>query len=160
LQRNKVKDVIGKVALIHSVDSLRLAHELNKQALKKNLPANILLQVNIAGEETKHGFTSQAVREKIEEISRLPALKIRGLMTIAPFTDNPEEARPVFRKLKDLAVYIEGLGLPGVQMKELSMGMSGDFRVAIEEGSTLVRIGSRIFGTRDYVGGNVVNEGI
>lgn len=160
LQRNKVKDVIGKVALIHSVDSLRLAEEINKQALKRNLSVNILLQVNIAGEETKHGFSSQAVLEKIEELSRMPGLNIRGLMTIAPFTDNSEEVRPVFRQLKVLAKHIEELGLPGVQMKELSMGMSGDFHVAIEEGATLVRIGSRIFGTRNYVRGNVENEGI
>jgi len=160
LQRNKVKDVIDKVALIHSVDSLPLASELSKQALKKNLGVNILLQVNIGGEETKHGFTSQAVYAKIEELSRLPGLKIKGLMTIAPYTDNQEEARPVFRQLKDLAEKIRGLGLPGIKMQELSMGMSGDFRVAIEEGATLVRIGSRVFGTRNYVRGNVVNEGI
>jgi len=160
LQRNKVKDVIGKIALIHSVDSLSLAYEINKQALKKNLSVNILLQVNIAGEEKKHGFTSQGVREKMEELSRLPGLRIKGLMTIAPFAANPEEVRSVFRQSKDLAEYIEGLGLPGVQMKELSMGMSSDFRVAVEEGATLVRIGSRIFGTRNYVRGSVVNEGI
>lgn len=151
LQRNKVKDIVGKTALIHSVDSLSLAQEINKQALKKNLSAKILLQVNVAAEETKHGFAPQEVIKVIEEISKLPGIKIRGLMTIAPFSENPEEVRPVFRQLKMLAEFIKKLQLPEVQMKELSMGMSGDFRVAVEEGATLVRIGSRIFGTRNVV---------
>lgn len=151
LQRNKVKNVLGRVALIHSVDSLPLALEINKQALERNLFVNILLQVNVSGEASKHGFTIKEVREKINELSILPGLKIKGLMTIAPFTENPEEARSVFRQLKGLSEELKKRELPGVHMKELSMGMSGDFRVAIEEGATLVRIGSRIFGTRNYV---------
>lgn len=149
LQRNKVKDVVGKVALIHSVDSLPLAQEINKQALKRNLSVNILLQVNIAEEESKHGFALEEIAAKVKVMCQLPGIKIRGLMTIAPFTENPEEVRLVFRQLKMLAESLEKMRLPEVQMQELSMGMSGDFGVAVEEGATLVRIGSRIFGTRD-----------
>jgi len=149
LQRNKVKDVVGKVALIHSVDSLPLAQEINKQALKRNLSVNILLQVNIAEEESKHGFALEEIAAKVKAMCQLPGIKIRGLMTIAPFTENPEEVRLVFRQLKMLAESLEKMRLPEVQMQELSMGMSGDFGVAVEEGATLVRIGSRIFGTRD-----------
>lgn len=149
LQRNKVKDVVGKVALIHSVDSLPLAQEINKQALKRNLSVNILLQVNIAEEESKHGFALEEIAAKVKTMCQLPGIKIRGLMTIAPFTENPEEVRLVFRQLKMLAESLEKMRLPEVQMQELSMGMSGDFGVAVEEGATLVRIGSRIFGTRD-----------
>jgi pyridoxal phosphate enzyme (YggS family) len=151
LQRNKVKYIIEKVALIHSVDSFSLAREINKRALRKNLEVDILLQVNVAGEENKHGFTPEEVQSKVEEICKLPRIKIKGLMTMAPFTENSEKARPIFRQLRMLAESIEKLQLPGVQMQELSMGMSNDFRVAVEEGATLVRVGSRIFGTRNDV---------
>jgi pyridoxal phosphate enzyme (YggS family) len=151
LQRNKVKNVLGKVALIHSVDSVSLAREIDKRAARKNLMVDVLLQVNVAGEKTKHGFIPEEVKSKVKEICKLPRIKIKGLMTMAPFTENPEEVRPIFRELRTLAESIEKLQLPEVQMKELSMGMSNDFRVAIEEGATLVRIGSRIFGTRNDV---------
>jgi pyridoxal phosphate enzyme (YggS family) len=149
LQRNKVKDVVATATLIHSVDSFALAKEISKQALKKALTANILLQVNIAGEESKHGFEATELLKQIKEMCTLPGIKIKGLMTIAPFVKNPEEVRPVFRQLKVLAGEIVQLKLNGVEMKELSMGMSNDFTVAVEEGATLVRIGSRIFGNRN-----------
>ncbi len=152
LQRNKVKDIVGEVALIHSVDSFSLAKEISKQVLKRNIESDILLQVNVAGESSKHGFSPAEVLEAVEEICVLPGIKIKGLMTIAPYADNPEEVRPVFRQLRKLAESLEGLDLPNLQMQELSMGMSNDFAVAIEEGATIVRIGSLIFGNRNYVG--------
>lgn len=151
LQRNKVKDVIGEVALIHSVDSLQLAQEISKQAQKKGIEVNILLQVNIAKEASKHGFAYVEVLEAIKEICLLSGIKIRGLMTVAPIAPEPELVRPVFRQLKELSCTIERLAIPGVEMQELSMGMSDDFAVAIEEGATLLRIGSRIFGHRTYI---------
>lgn len=156
LQRNKVKNILGKTALIHSVDSLALAEEISKQAEKRKLLVNILLQVNIAGENTKHGFAPEKIIEQIKEIGKLSGIKIKGLMTIAPITAKPEDVRPVFRELRIIAQDIEHLNIPGVEMKELSMGMSDDFEVAVEEGATLVRIGSRIFGQRNYEGGSKV----
>lgn len=150
LQRNKVKDVIGEVALIHSVDSLSLAQEISKQALKRGIEVKILLQVNIAGEISKHGFSPTEVLDLVKEICTLPGIKIRGLMTVAPLAPEPEIVRSVFRQLKELSCTIERLALPNLEMQELSMGMSDDFTVAIEEGATLLRIGSRIFGTRNY----------
>lgn len=156
LQRNKVKNVLGKVALIHSVDSLALAEEISKQAERRKMLINILLQVNIAGEITKHGFAPEKIIEQIKEIGKLSGIKIKGLMTIAPQVKEPEEVRPVFRDLRIIARDIEQLHIPGVEMKELSMGMSDDFEVAVEEGATLVRIGSGIFGQRNYEGGRKV----
>lgn len=150
LQRNKVKNVVGKTALIHSVDSFSLAKEISKQAMKGDLLVEILLQVNIAGEFSKHGFAPEELMEEIKEICKLSGIKIKGLMTIAPLVDHPEKVRLIFRQLKRLAESIESLQLPGVEMQELSMGMSDDFQVAVEEGATLVRIGSRIFGHRNY----------
>ena len=150
LQRNKVKFVVGNAALIHSVDSLPLAREISKQAQRKGIEALILLQVNIAGEESKHGFAARDLLRNIKEISALPGIKIKGLMTMAPLSVDPEEARPVFAGLRSLAGQIRDLACPGVEIQELSMGMSDDFKVAIEEGATLVRIGSRIFGPREY----------
>lgn len=149
LQRNKVKEIIDKVSLIHSVHKLTLAQEISKYALRHDKEINILLQVNIAMEESKSGFEQNELLAEIKEISKLPGIKIKGLMTIAPLVGDPEEVRPVFRQLNLLARGIEGLKLPGVEMNELSMGMSEDFRIAIEEGATLVRIGSRIFGQRN-----------
>lgn len=150
LQRNKVKSVLGHAALIHSVDSLALAQEISRQAVKKGTEVKILLQANISGEKSKHGFTPRELLINIKEISALPGIKIRGLMTIAPLMGDPEQARPVFSGLRALAGQIRELELPGVEMRELSMGMSDDFRVAVEEGATLVRIGSRLFGRRVY----------
>jgi len=145
LQRNKVKNLVGRVSLIHSVDSFTLAQEISRQAVNNNLTINILLQVNIAAEVSKHGFTIQAVKEEITDISKLPGIRIKGLMTMAPLTGDPEEVRPIFRQLKALALELKALEIPEVEMSELSMGMSEDFKVAIEEGATLVRIGSRIW---------------
>lgn len=150
LQRNKVKDIITNVELIHSVDSLRLAEEISKQALKAKIVVNILIQVNISGENTKQGFNSDELLGSIQEIGALPGIKIKGLMTMAPLADDPEEVRPVFRGLKKLSQTIASMNIKGVEMLELSMGMSDDFKVAVEEGATLVRIGSRIFGLRNY----------
>lgn len=151
LQRNKVKDVVGEVALIHSVDSVALAREISKQAQKKAVvEVPILLQVNVAGEASKHGFAPEEVLAAAKEICSLPGIKIKGLMTIAPISSDPEQVRPVFRQLRELSAVIAAAGLPGVEMQELSMGMSDDFSVAIEEGATMLRIGSRIFGPRTY----------
>lgn len=148
LQRNKVKDVVGQVALIHSVDSIALASEVSRQAVKRGIETEILLQVNVAGEARKHGFSKEEVLEAVREISSLGGIKIRGLMTIAPLTADPELVRPVFSGLRELSSVIKRMGLQNVEMKELSMGMSNDFKVAIEEGATMIRVGSRIFGER------------
>lgn len=154
LQRNKVKYILGKVSLIHSVHSLSLAAEISKQSVMADLVTNILLQVNVSGEASKHGFCPQELLSQIKEICHMPGIKIKGLMTIAPMAEDSEEARPVFCELYHLAREIDRLGLSGVEMQELSMGMSDDFQVAVEEGATLLRIGSRIFGPRNY--GDVV----
>jgi len=148
LQRNKAKDVVGAVSLIHSVDSLALVAEISRQALKKETEVNILLQVNVALEETKHGFSREELLNGIFEIAAAPGVKVKGLMTMAPLTDDPEKVRGVFAGLSILAEQIDLLKLDSVSMAELSMGMSDDYMVAIEEGATLVRIGSRIFGPR------------
>lgn len=150
LQRNKVKYVIGGVSLIHSVDSLALAREISKEAGKKKALVPVLLQVNISREASKHGFHKELLLESLEEIASLPGIKIRGLMTIAPLADDQEKTRPVFRALRLLAEEIAAKKVAGVDMRELSMGMSDDYVVAVEEGATLLRIGSRIFGPRNY----------
>lgn len=150
LQRNKVKYIIGKTALIHSVDSIRLAEEISREAVKKNITADILVEVNIAEEESKFGTSRDMAYELIKSISGLPGIKVRGLMAIAPFTENPEENRQYFKKLKQLSVDINRESAHNVNMDILSMGMTGDYAVAIEEGSTCVRIGTGIFGERDY----------
>lgn len=150
LQRNKVKYIVGKVCLIHSVDSLRLAEEISKEALKQQVEADILIEVNVAGEESKFGTSSGEVIALVREIAKLPAIHIKGLMTIAPFVENPEENREVFQKLKQLAVDIMRENVDNVTMNVLSMGMTGDYSVAVEEGATCVRVGTGIFGERDY----------
>ena len=150
LQRNKVKYIVGKVYLIHSVDSLRLAEEISKEAVKKQTTVNILIEVNVACEESKSGTTIEEAADLIEEISKLPGIRIQGLMTIAPFVKDPEENRFVFRKLKQLSVDIDRKNIDNVSMSVLSMGMTGDYRVAVEEGATYVRVGTAIFGERDY----------
>lgn len=150
LQRNKVKYIVGKVHLIHSVDSLRLAQEISRIARRNNQQVSILLQVNIAQETTKSGFAPEELLKDIQEISELPGIQIKGLMSIAPIGSDPEEVRPFFRSLKELSGIISSLNLPGVKMQELSMGMSDDYLTAVEEGATIVRIGSRIFGQRIY----------
>ncbi|MCR5387745.1 MAG: YggS family pyridoxal phosphate-dependent enzyme [Lachnospiraceae bacterium] len=150
LQRNKVKQVIDKVALIHSVDSYRLAQEISVQAQKLGITVPVLLEVNIANEETKFGSSKEDVIMLAEEISELPNIEIKGLMTVAPETDNPEENRAYFREIRQLSFDIKNKNINNVSMDVLSMGMTGDYEVAIEEGSTMVRVGTGIFGARNY----------
>ena len=150
LQRNKVKYIAGKVALIHSVDSLRLAKTISEEAVKHNCEIPILIEVNVAGEESKFGVSVEETLPLIEEIAKLPAIHVEGLMTIAPYVEDPEENRPVFRKLKELSVDIAAKNINNVRMAILSMGMTGDYEVAVEEGATLVRVGTGVFGERDY----------
>lgn len=152
LQRNKVKYIIDKVSLIHSVDSVALAEQISKEAFKRRLMADILLEVNIAGEETKFGFTPENTAESVTAIAKLSNIRIRGLMTSAPYTEDPESNRIHFRNLKKLFDQIKELAvsdsLSTVSMDILSMGMTGDYEVAVEEGSTMLRIGTGIFGAR------------
>ncbi|MDN5346829.1 MAG: dependent protein [Clostridia bacterium] len=148
LQRNKVKQVLGKISLLHSLDSLALARELEKRAEAEGKSLEVLIEVNVGGEETKFGLPPAAVIPFIKEITNFPALKLRGLMTVAPLVDDPEKVRPVFRRMAALKREVEALKLPGVEMRYLSMGMTNDFEVAIEEGANMVRIGTAIFGPR------------
>lgn len=150
LQRNKVKYIVGKVFLIHSVDSLRLAQEISKESVKKQVTTDILVEVNVAREDSKFGTTDMEALELVESISALPNIRIKGLMTIAPYVENEEENREYFRKLRQLSVDIMAKNIDNVFMEVLSMGMTGDYRVAIEEGATYVRVGTGIFGARDY----------
>lgn len=150
LQRNKVKYIVDKAYLIHSVDSVRLAQEIQKEAAKKNVDVNILVEINIGEEETKSGVTKEEALELVRAISEFPNIHIKGLMTIAPPVDEPEDARGYFKDMKAVFDAVKEANIPGVEMKELSMGMTGDFEVAIEEGATLVRVGTGIFGHRDY----------
>ncbi len=150
LQRNKVKYIVGKVALIHSVDSFRLAQEIQKESEKKNVVSDILIEVNVAEEESKFGVRTDEVEDLVTAVSKLPNVRIRGLMTIAPYVVDSEENRWIFRKIKDLSVDINRKNIDNVCMDILSMGMTGDYAVAIEEGATLVRVGTGIFGERNY----------
>ncbi len=150
LQRNKVKYIVDKVCLIHSVDSLRLAEEISKEAQKKQVTAKILIEVNIAEEESKFGVSTSEVIPLIEKVSLLPNIAVQGLMTIAPYVENPEENRWIFQKLKNLSIDIKEKNFDNVTMDVLSMGMTGDYEVAIEEGATHVRVGTGIFGERNY----------
>lgn len=150
LQTNKVKYIVDKVYLIHSVDSIHLAQQIEHECEKKNVDVNILVQVNVAKEDTKFGLMAEDVMSMIENISKLPHIHIKGLMTIAPFVEDAEENRQVFADLKKLSVDISNKNIDNVSMDVLSMGMSGDYRVAIEEGSTMVRVGTSIFGERNY----------
>lgn len=150
LQRNKVKYIVDKVAMIHSVDSYRLAEQIDTEAKKKGILVDVLLEVNVAEEESKFGLALEGVEQLIREISTLENVHVKGLMTIAPFVTNPEENRIIFRKLRQLSVDIKSKNIDNVCMDELSMGMTNDFEVAIEEGATLIRVGTAIFGQRDY----------
>lgn len=150
LQRNKVKYIVDQVELIHSVDSFRLAEEINIQAKKKEIVVPILVEVNIAQEESKFGVSKEDAIELVKQIAALDGVQIKGLMTIAPYVVDSEENRGYFRKIKDLSVDIENENIDNVCMDIISMGMTGDFEVAIEEGSTMVRVGTGIFGERDY----------
>ena len=148
LQRNKVKQVLPHAVLIHSVDSYRLAEQISQEAGKLGITAKILLEVNVAKEESKFGMMPEDVEEMAGQIAALPHLQIEGLMTIAPFVDDPEKNRPVFRKLYQLSVDIKKKNIDNVNMGVLSMGMTGDYQVAVEEGSTMIRVGTGIFGAR------------
>lgn len=150
LQRNKVKYIIDKAYLIHSVDSLRLAEEISKEAAKKQLTAHILVEVNMAEEETKFGTTKEAAAELVREIAKLPSVQIEGLMTIAPFVENPEQNRQYFSGLRQLSVDIKNKNIDNVNMNVLSMGMTGDYETAVEEGASYVRVGTGLFGERHY----------
>lgn len=150
LQRNKVKYLVGKTTLIHSVDSLRLAEQIEKEFAKADECADILIEVNMAQEDSKFGITAGQTVDLIREVAKFPHIKIRGLMTIAPFTDNPETNRVYFRNMKKLSVDITAKNIDNVSMNVLSMGMTGDYEVAVEEGATLVRVGTGIFGERNY----------
>ena len=150
LQRNKVKYIVDKVYLIHSVDSVRLAEEISKEAVKKDLTVSVLVEVNVAGEESKFGTSSEEALRLVEEIAKLPGICVKGLMTIAPFVENAEENRLYFAKLKQIYVDIIQKNIDNVCMEELSMGMTGDYEVAITEGATYVRVGTGIFGERHY----------
>ena len=150
LQTNKVKYIIDKVSMVHSVDSVRLAEAIEKEAAKKDICMPVLIEVNVAGEESKFGLSVEEVLPFLEEISSYEHLQVKGLMTIAPFVANPEENREVFQKLKKLSVDIAAKNINNVNMSVLSMGMTGDYQVAVQEGATMVRVGTGIFGERDY----------
>ena len=150
LQTNKIKYIIDKVYMIHSVDTLHLAEAISKEAVKKNVNARILLEVNVAGEESKFGGSLDEARVLFEEASKLPNLTVCGLMTIAPYVDDPEQNRTIFCDLRKKMVDINSKNIDNIMVNELSMGMTGDFEVAIEEGATLVRVGTGIFGERNY----------
>ena len=150
LQRNKVSQVIGNAVMIHSVDSLRLARQIEAEAAKKEVDVDILLEVNVAREESKYGFMMEEVEDAVMAIKDFPHVHIKGLMTIAPFVDNPEENRGIFKKLFEFAVDIGRKNIDNVTMDVLSMGMTGDYEVAVEEGATMVRVGTGIFGERHY----------
>ena len=150
LQRNKVKYIVDKVYLIHSVDSLRLAEEISKEAGKKGVTSHILIEVNIAAEETKFGTTKEDAIRLVKEIAALPSIQVEGLMTIAPYVENPEKNREYFADLYELSVDIMHENIDNINMDVLSMGMTGDYEVAVEEGATYVRVGTGIFGERHY----------
>ncbi len=152
LQRNKVKYIVDKACLIHSVDSLRLAQQIDSEAKKKNVVCNILIEVNIAGEESKFGVSKDQVKELLEEIKELTNVHVKGLMTIAPYVEDAEENRGYFRAMNKLFIDMrqENADNDNIDMEILSMGMTGDYQVAIEEGATMVRVGTGIFGARNY----------
>lgn len=150
LQRNKVKAVIDEACLIHSVDSIRLAEQISKDALAKGITVSVLLEVNIADEETKYGFKDEETETALIQIAKLPNIYVRGLMTSAPIVSNPEDNRQYFRALKQLCVDLKAKNIDNTSMDFLSMGMTGDFEVAVEEGATHVRVGTAIFGERNY----------
>lgn len=150
LQTNKVKYIIDKVCLIHSVDSLKLAEEISKRAKAHNVTMDVLVEINIAGEEAKHGVPLNEAENLALEISKLDNIRVKGLMTVAPFVENPEDNRKYFSQMKKLFVDIREKNYNNIDMKYLSMGMTNDYEVAVEEGANIVRIGTGLFGARDY----------
>ncbi|MBR5406524.1 MAG: YggS family pyridoxal phosphate-dependent enzyme [Lachnospiraceae bacterium] len=150
LQTNKVKYIVDKVYMIHSVDSLKLAREISREAVKRGITVNILIEVNVAGEESKYGISPDELEETVRQVAELPGIIIRGLMTVAPYVVDSEENRPIFVKMKQFVVDIIQKNIDNVCMDCLSMGMSGDYTVAVEEGATYIRVGTSIFGERNY----------
>ena len=150
LQTNKIKYDIDRVVLIHSIDSIHLAEAVNTEAKKHNRIMPVLVEVNVAQEESKSGFLVEKTENAIREIAKLSNIRVEGLMTIAPFVENAEENRQYFVKLRKLSVDIAAKNIDNVTMHHLSMGMTGDYEVAIEEGATMVRVGTGIFGERNY----------
>ena len=150
LQTNKVKYIIDKVDMIHSVESLKLAEEIEKRAARKNVVMDVLIEVNMAGEESKFGVTPEHTEALLRQIAPMEHIRVRGLMTVAPFVENQEENREVFRQMRELLVDMNGKKIDNIKMDTLSMGMTGDYEVAIEEGATIVRVGTGIFGERQY----------
>jgi PLP dependent protein len=148
LQRNKVKYAVGRTRLIHSVDSAALLEAIDRRAADLGLVQEILVELNLSDEASKSGIPEEALPALLQTLGRLPACRCVGLMTMPPFFDDPERARPLFARLRHLALEHAGRPLPGVELRHLSMGMSGDFEVAIEEGATLIRVGTAIFGAR------------
>jgi len=150
LQTNKIKYVIDRACMIHSVDSFHLAEAISKAAVKSSLIMPVLIEVNMAGEASKSGVAPEDTEALIRQAAQLPGIHIEGLMTIAPYTENPEENRIYFREMKKLNVDIGAKNIDNVNMCHLSMGMTGDYEVAIEEGATMIRVGTGIFGERSY----------
>lgn len=150
LQHNKVKPAIGTACMIHSVDSLKLAQAISKEACKAERVVPVLVEVNVAEEESKFGISADEAASFVEEIGALPGISVQGLMTVAPFVSDPEENRPVFRKMKQILVDINRKKFDNIYLNELSMGMTNDYEIAIEEGATMVRVGTAVFGQRDY----------
>lgn len=150
LQRNKVKYIADYVTMIHAVDTLPLAETIEKEGVRFDRIIPVLIEVNVAGEESKFGVTPENCVSFAEQFAGFPHIRLEGLMTSAPFVENPEDNRPVFRKLRQLAVDINKKNIDNVGMRVLSMGMTNDFEVAVEEGATMVRVGTAIFGARDY----------
>jgi pyridoxal phosphate enzyme (YggS family) len=148
VQTNKVKAIPARFALIHSIDRVEIARRLHDLLTKRGMIQSVLLEVNIAGEESKHGFQPESLTDAVGQIAGFRSLQVVGLMTIPPVATDPEEARPHFRHMKKLASHLEEQHIPGVVMRELSMGMSNDFECAIEEGATMVRLGTALFGER------------
>lgn len=150
LQRNKVKYIIDKTTLIHSVENLELANEINKRAQKTNIISNVLIELNIGEEESKFGLDEENVYSFVKDMEQFENIKVLGLMTVAPFSEKPEDIRWVFKKMKGIFDKISGMELKNTEMKYLSMGMTNDFEIAIEEGANIVRIGTAVFGARKY----------
>lgn len=150
LQTNKVKDIVGKVSLIHSVDSYRLAEEISKQSVKKNIVSDILIEVNIGSEQSKSGFDAAETYDAVSKIAELEGVRVKGLMAIPPVCENSDQNRRYFEKMKKLFIDIDGKKIDNSSMEILSMGMSDDYQTAIIEGANLVRLGTALFGRRNY----------
>lgn len=146
LQSNKVKQVVGRFAWLHGIDQVRLAQEVGRRSVERGIVQPVLLEVNVSGETTKYGFSPQELLENAGVLAEIPGIRIDGLMTMAPNVEDAERVRPVFAQLRELAVRLHSLRLPGLRMQELSMGMSNDYPVAIEEGATMIRLGTALFG--------------